>query len=312
MLIIIANQSQLGDAKGWRWNFWVLAIAAGFLSLVMVFSLRESYVPVLLERKVAKLRKETGNELLRSKFDIGLSPKDFFKRGIVRPLKMLTFSPIVMILSIYIAVAYGYMYVMFTSFTVVFMEYYDFNAKIVGLSFLGIGIGSLLGVAIVSLTSDKYIKKKAAEADASAEASGGVKEGMKPEYRLPGLPYGSLAIPVGFFIYGWTAEYRVHWIVPIFGTMIIGTGNLVIFIQLQMYLIDSFTIYAASALAANTVVRSIAGAVLPLAGLPMYERLGVGWGNSLLAFIALPLVPGGFLVIKYGEYIRKRFPIKNL
>jgi len=79
-----------------------------------------------------------------------------------------------------------------------------------------------------------------------------------------------------------------------------------------MYLIDAFTIYAASALAANTVVRSVAGAVLPLAGLSMYEALGLGWGNSLLGFIAAALIPVPILILRYGEWLRNRFEIKNL
>lgn len=79
-----------------------------------------------------------------------------------------------------------------------------------------------------------------------------------------------------------------------------------------MYLVDSFTVYAASALAANTVLRSIAGAVLPLAGIPMYDKLGMGWGNSLLGFIAVGLLPLPWLFIKHGEHLRKKYVIKNL
>jgi hypothetical protein len=77
-------------------------------------------------------------------------------------------------------------------------------------------------------------------------------------------------------------------------------------------LVDTFTLYAASALAANTVVRSIFGAVLPLCGLRMYHALGLGWGNSLLAFVSLPLIPVAFLIVKYGELIRTKYPVKNL
>lgn len=91
----------LSDAKGWRWAFWLLVIVGGFLGILMIFTLKESYAPVILKRKAAKLRKETGNELLRSKLDAGLSPKDYFKRGIIRPFKMLFLSPIVAITSLY-------------------------------------------------------------------------------------------------------------------------------------------------------------------------------------------------------------------
>jgi len=86
----------------------------------------------------------------------------------------------------------------------------------------------------------------------------------------------------------------------------------VTFMAVSMALIDTFTLYAASALAANTVARSVFGAVLPLCGLRMYKVLGLGWGNSMLGFIALPLIPAAFLILKYGEVIRTKYPIKNL
>lgn len=78
------------------------------------------------------------------------------------------------------------------------------------------------------------------------------------------------------------------------------------------YLVDAFTAYAASALAANTVVRSIAGAVLPLCGLKMYSVLGIGWGNSLLGFIGLAMLPVPFFLLKKGEWLRTKFELKNL
>lgn len=71
------------------------------------------------------------------------------------------------------------------------------------------------------------------------------------------------------------------------------------------YLVDAYTIYAASAMAANAVFRSLVGAVLPLAGGPMYETLGLGWGNSLLGFISLALAPLPLIFYIYGERIRK-------
>ncbi|KAI1803011.1 bicyclomycin resistance protein [Daldinia bambusicola] len=302
----------LTAAEGWRWSFWLLAIIGGFLSIVMVFSLKESYAPVILERKAAKLRKETGNELLRSKLDAGLSPKDYFKRGIIRPFKMLFLSPIIAITSLYMAVTYGYLYLMFTTMTEVFQGYYGFSTSTVGLAFIGLGVGSMIGIFLFSATSDRYIQKKAAEADAKSQATGQPKGGMKPEYRLPLLPLGALLIPAGLFIYGWTAEYKVHWIVPIIGTCVVGIGNILVFMGIQLYLVDAFTIYAASAIACNTIVRSLAGAVLPLAGLPMYDKLGIGWGNSTLGFIAVALFPVSLGIIKYGEWLRKRFVIKNL
>lgn len=201
---------------------------------------------------------------------------------------------------------------LFTSITEVFQRYYGFSTSNVGLCFLGLGVGSFLGVAIFSAISDKIIKAKAEQVDAEAASTGTEKKGMKPEYRLPPLPFAVLCLPLGLLLYGWTAEFRIHWIVPIIGTVFIGMGQLLLFMVLQMYLIDAFTVYAASAVAAITAVRSITGALLPLFGLSMYDKLGIGWGNSLLALVCLPLLLVSILLIRYGEALRERFQIKNL
>jgi hypothetical protein len=78
---------------------------------------------------------------------------------------------------------------------------------------------------------------------------------------------------------------------------------------IQTYLIDAFTKYAASATAAATILRSVLAALIPLAGQPMYDKLGVGWGNSLLGFLALAMAPIPWIFWKYGERIRMRSPL---
>lgn len=302
----------VAEHLGWRWVFWILAIISGVISSLFLIFSRETYAPVILQRKVNKLVKESGNALLRSKLDSGLTPKDYFSRGILRPCKMIVFSPICIIAATYVGICYGYLYLLFTTLTPLFMQYYGFSVIEAGLSFLGLGVGSMLGVVLFSLNSDKYIKKRAEQEDAKAVAEGREPKGMKPEFRLPPLRYGAVLLPAGLFIYGWTAEYKVHWIAPMIGTAVIGVGNLLIFMALQMYLVDSFNLYSASALAANTMVRSIVGAILPLAALPMYDKLGLGWGNSLLGFIAALLIPAPWLILRYGEFLRTRYAIKNL
>jgi len=75
------------------------------------------------------------------------------------------------------------------------------------------------------------------------------------------------------------------------------------------YLVDVFTLHAASAMAACTVMRSVFAAVLPLGGQKMYNALGLGWGNSLLGFIATALIPIPFLFVRYGKRIRTKYPV---
>ncbi|EMD94343.1 hypothetical protein COCC4DRAFT_131598 [Bipolaris maydis ATCC 48331] len=277
---------------GWRWTFWFTAIMTGVGVIASHFILRETYAPTLLGKKAARLRKETGDPNYKSKFDKGLSPAQYFKSAIIRPTKMLFCSPIVAILALNMSIIYSYLYFLFTTFTFVFQGQYHFNAGESGLAYLGLGVGFILGQFGVGSAADKYYKRKAAEGP------------TKPEHRLPPLIVGAFLIPAGLLWYGWTAEYEVHWIVPIIGTSFIGFGIMCAFLPIQMYLIDTFGVYAASALATNTVVRSLFGAFLPLAGRRLYAALGLGWGNSTLAFIALAMTPVPFLLLKYGESIR--------
>ncbi|KZF26964.1 MFS general substrate transporter [Xylona heveae TC161] len=283
----------LTQAVGWRWVFWVLVIAMGVVGVASIFFMRETYAPVLLERKAEHLRKETGNTALCSKLSLNVSPRTLLLRSIVRPTKLLLFSPIVLLLSIFMAVTYGYLYLLFTTFPMVFQQTYGFSVGSSGLSYLGVGIGNMIGICITGLGSDRIIKAKSA------------KGGMKPEYRLIPLVFGCPLIPIGLFFYGWTAQYRTHWILPIIGTGIFGVGMILAFMPISTYLVDAFTLHAASALAANMILRSILGATLPLAGREMYQTLHLGWGNSLLGFIALGLIPIPLLFYRYGEKIRR-------
>ncbi|KAJ6184802.1 hypothetical protein N7519_006103 [Penicillium mononematosum] len=283
----------LAQAKGWRWSFYVLAMAAGAITISSILSIRESYAPTLLARKTKKLQKETGNMNLRSALDTGRTPKELFLYSIVRPTKMLFRSPIVFLLSLYVGVIYGYLYLLFTTITSVFQQQYNFSQGAVGLTYLGLGVGSLIGLFLIGATSDRLLNYLAAK--------NGEK---KPEYRLPPMVPGAIFVPISLFMYGWTAYYQTHWIVPIIGTSFLGTGMMITFMCVSTYLVDAFTDYAASVMAANTVFRSLAGALLPLAGPKMYAVLGLGWGNSLLGFIALAFCALPVVFWIYGERIR--------
>lgn len=293
----------LSQAAGWRWLFWLVVIVTGAVSILGVIVLRETNPTVLLQRKTRRLQEETGNTKLRSKLDLGATPKDFFIRAIVRPSKLLFLSPICGLLCVYNAFIYAITYIFFTTFPVVFEGNYGFNQGAVGLSYIGIGIGMMGGMFSYGIISDpivKYLAKKNGD------------ERPKPEYRLPTTLFAAPFIPVGLFIYGWTAQNEIQWAVPMLGTLLLGFGLTIILASVANYMIDSFTIHAASAMAAIAVSRSIFAATFPLFALHMYDALDYGWGNSLLAFIALGMVPIPGLFYIYGERIRTnpRFQVK--
>ncbi|CAK7217015.1 hypothetical protein SCUCBS95973_003008 [Sporothrix curviconia] len=271
----------LVDATNWRWVFWVTAIA--------------TYAPVILHKKAAKLRKENGDSRYRSKLDKLESRKTVFAKAIVRPMRMFCRAPIVAAVCIYVAAMYGLLYILFTTFTFVYQEIYGFSSIGAGLSFIAAGLGNIIGVAYSGILSDRIVKRIKMQGRAST-----------PEDRLNFLLTvpASLLLPAGLVIYGWTADRHVHWIVPMLGTGVMGVGMIGIMMCAQTYLIDAYTVHAASVLAANSVLRSTLGALLPLCGLQLYDAIGLGWGNTLLAGIALLLAPILWLLRIYGERIR--------
>ncbi|KAJ3476424.1 hypothetical protein NLG97_g9136 [Lecanicillium saksenae] len=176
---------------------------------------------------------------------------------------------------------------------------YGFSTGLAGLAYLGIGIGFLVGLIIIGSTNDRMVTRLAAK-------NGGK---VEPEMRLPMMTIFACLLPVSLFWYGWTAEKKVHWIVPIIGMFPFGTGMMGVFMPVQTYVIDCYPKYAASGNAALTATRSLVGALLPLAGPAMFKSLGLGWGNSLLGFLALAFVPLPIIFIRYGKAIRERWPV---
>jgi multidrug resistance protein len=290
------------ESIGWRWVYWVIAIAAGLITVFALATLRETYPPALLQAKAAKLRKSTGNSELYSMLDErDVTRSQHITRAIVRPMKMLITLPPILMLSLYVAVVYGVLYLLFCTFTFVFAQQYGFGSGIVGLSYLPTGIGMFFGVGLFGSFSDRIIKGKQAKGEA-----------IVPEDRLPHwmTVTSGLLIGISLFWYGWSTEKAVHWIVPMLGVAVFTFGLMGVMMCVQTYLVDSYARYAASVIAAMTVLRSLLGALLPMSGLSMYDALGLGWGNSLLGFIALVLVPVPVVFRLYGARLRAKWPAK--
>lgn len=198
-------------------------------------------------------------------------------------------------MAVYIATVYGCLYLLFTTVTNVFQDTYHWSVEISGLSYIGLGLGFMSGQLVFGMLSDKIILRLKARNHGDFE----------PEMRLPLSVFFAFFVPISFFWYGWSAQARTHWIVPIIGLFPFAFGVIGIFGTLQTYVIDSYPRYAASGIAAITVCRSLFGALLPLAGPPMYRRLGYGWGNTLLGFVTLAMIPMPIVLHRFGGSLRK-------
>lgn len=181
----------------------------------------------------------------------------------------------------------------------VYQENRHWSQGIGSLPFLSVLIGMFAAVAYTIPDNKRY-----GRAATVAKSKGA--HGAPPEARLPPCMVGSVCLPVGLFIFAWTNYPQIHWIVSIIFTAPFGFGMVLLFLSIMNYFIDAYTVYAASVLAANTLLRSIFGAVFPLFTTYMYDGLGIHWASSVPAFLALACVPFPFLFFKYGEGIRMK------
>ena len=281
----------LTQALGWRWMFWIMAIAAAAFTVPSLLFLRETYKVTLLAQKTKQLRAETGNQALRSRYDTGATPRSVFKQAIIRPAKLAFFSPIVLIISLYASVVYGYLYIVFTTLTEVFQTTYHFSQGAAGLSYLGLGIGFVIGLVTFTFLSDRLLRRATTPT---------------PETRLTPLLLTLPALPIGLLLYGFLARPSIPFPAPIIGTALVSFGVMLTAIPTKTYFVDAFELHAASALAVGVICQSAMAVVLPLGGPGLYAKLGLGGGNAVLAGIALVLVPVPVLIWRYGGVLREK------
>lgn len=292
----------------WHWCFWILAIFNFAVAAFGFFFFQETYPPRLLRIKADRLRAETGNEHLHTIYEIadGETPMGKLMVTVLRPISLLFGHPMVLGLGAFMAFTYGFMYLMIVTFPKVFKGTYVFSTEIAGLMYISLGSGFVIGTVFWSIMIERVYNRLKAR-------NGGV---AKPEYRLPCLCFSGIGIPVGLVWYGWSAQHKLHWIMPALGLAIFAFSLIAVFQTIQNYLIDMNNRFAASSVAAAAVFRSFFGFSFPLFAPIMYEKLHYGWGNTMCAFVGLALgLPFPVFCLIYGERLRtwanKRFDHKQ-
>jgi MFS family permease len=232
-----------------------MAIFTGILWILAALLIPETYSPFILRRRAKKLSQITG-KVYKSKIEVDNGTKTVsqeFKTTLSRPWILLFMEPIVLLLSIYMSVIYGTLYMMFAAFPIVYQQDRGWSPGIGGLAFIGVAIGMMIAVGY-SLWDNKRYKKTEDKHNGQAP----------PEARLPPCMLGSILLPVGLFWFAWTNFPSIHWSVSIIGTVLFGFSMVLVFLSIMNYLIDAYVIYAASVLAASSVLRSLFGASFPL------------------------------------------------
>ncbi|OJA12253.1 hypothetical protein AZE42_04088 [Rhizopogon vesiculosus] len=282
------------ETIGIAYVFYIIAALAGVCALFAIPLLRETYAPVIRLRlyKVAPdpEKAASGSPALT------MGKWAYIWINLKRPVIIITHSFICFILSLYMALMYGIYYLMFTTFPDLFTGVYHFSTGLSGVAYFGIGFGFMSATVFGVKLADKIYSYLSAK-------NGGV---GKPEMRIPVLIFGSLFVPVGILWYGWSAQAQIQFMMPIIGTAIFGFGLMTTFLPIQLYIVDTFT-YAASALSAASVFRSLFGFAFPLFGAQMFAALDYGGGNSLLAGLAIVIgIPFPIWIYYAGEGIRAR------
>ncbi|KAK9239872.1 major facilitator superfamily domain-containing protein [Lipomyces kononenkoae] len=281
---------------GWRWTSYLTSIM-GFASfaLVVIF-MDETYPPQVLIQKARFLRRETDIWCIlarqeRSNFDL----RELLEHNISRPMKMLFTEPILLLLTLYTAFVYGILYLLLEAYPIIFYQGYGMAYQISELPYLGLLVGQILGgVMVVSFEPRTYRR---------VVANGGR---PIPELRLLPTMIGGVLFTIGIFWLTWTGAYHrhVHWIIPTISGIFTGMGLISIFISALNYIVESYLTFAASAVAANTFLRSGFGAGFPLFAGAMFNNLGIQWAGTLIGCIGFLLVPVPVLFYIYGKRLR--------
>ncbi|KAF9695676.1 hypothetical protein EKO04_006683 [Ascochyta lentis] len=283
----------LVKAYGWRAIAILITAASGPTWIVLTLTFPETYAPVLLQRRATKLTLETGKQHQVA----GMAPKPIAQQlrvGALRPWIMLIYEPIVTLLSLFLSVVHGTLFLLFAAYPIVFQQVRGWPQGVASLPFVAIIVGIMLSLVYVALVDQKRYAKVVAKYDGAAP----------PEARLPPAMLGAAALPIGLFWFAWTNAPELPFMICVSAGTLFGFGMVLLYMSLTNYIVDAYLGYAASALAASTVLRSVAGAVFPLFTGGLYTSLGIHWASSVPGFLALVFIPCLFAFYTWGGRLR--------
>jgi MFS family permease len=276
----------------WHWIFWIISIADAVLLVFGVFFIRETYTPTLLRRKAALIRNEKALGMASWSYWKDLGSK--FGTNLKRPARFLFTRPVIQLVALQWALDFGIYCLLLSSFATLWQDRYHQSELASSLHYFAFTIGATSAAQVGGRVMDKwYVKQRVRH------------EKDSPEFRAPYMMVGACLVPVGIFWYGWSAQAKIHWIMPDIGAALFVCASFVYNQGLLAYQLDEFAEYSASANAASRIVSNLFGFAFPIFAPQLYARLGYGWGNSLLGFVTVVLgVPTPIVIRIWGEKIR--------
>jgi hypothetical protein len=274
---VIAGVIEANPRLGWRWIQWVHVMFTGAYFISVVLLMKETRATIVLTRLASKKRKETGDDRYQAKAEIEKQNLiTLIRISCTRPIYLLLTEPIVQGFSLWIGFTWGVVFALVESVTTEFQEVYGFNVQNTGFMFSTLIVGSFIGY-FANIYQEKLYQKHYLR--------------KRQEARLYFPCVAGLFLPIGIFIYAWTARPEIPWIVPAIGLTIFMSGGFVIYMVVFLYLADCYGTYASSAIAGQSLCRNLAASIFPLFTTQLFSRLTYRWGLTLFGCVGAVLVP---------------------
>ncbi|RAH48941.1 MFS general substrate transporter [Aspergillus brunneoviolaceus CBS 621.78] len=320
----------ISQYTGWRWIFYIQIIIAGLITAAVLAFFRETRGPVILREKARRLNEwhrameadaaataageqtaqDTDRQELRRmdmvRWQVAADAEragilQLLRTSLLRPFTMLFTEPVVFFFSLWAAFSWSVLYINLSAIPLVFETAYSFSLSSANAIFAASCIGSTVALALCLVqeslaTSFWYTRKRDHQSMWNSV----------PEHRLYFSCVESLLLPLGLFLFGWSAQYQVHWIVPAVAVGISTVGIFSIYLSVFNYLADTYHRYASSALAAQSFCRNMLGGVFPLISRQMFTHLGFGAAASLLGGVGMALTLVPWILVWCGPFIRRR------
>ncbi|PWY98326.1 MFS general substrate transporter [Testicularia cyperi] len=280
-----------------QWNFWIQLIFGGAVQIAHFVLVPETRSTILLDRE-AKRRRKAGQENIWGPNEVRtdrFSLKEIGKYWL-RPFEMFVREPIVLWLSLLSGFSDMLIFIFLESFKLVY-EQWGFSTVQIGLAFIPINLGYVLAYLIFIPRFMWERKRRLRNPDA-----------LKPEARLWLLLFLAPLEALGLFGFAWTSlgPPRVHWIAPMIFSAMIAVANLAIYLSSIDFMVCSYGVYAASATGGNALARDFLAGISAMYATPLYNRLGLEWASTLLAFLAIIVAIPIYVFYKWGPQIRER------
>lgn len=285
-------------SESWRWIYWTLFILCGVV-FISTLLMPETLAPVLLRRKAKKLNKTEHTDIYIAEHDLHHLPlSQTLKTALLRPFILMFLEPIVFCMSFYLSFVYSLLYATFFAFPIAFEEIRGWNEGMTGLSFISIMIGIAIGLGLMPVQEKLY------KARAVPSASGRML--APPEARLYPMLLGSFILPISLFILAFTSYPGIIWVGPCAAGVLFGFAMVIIYISANSYIVDSYSNFAASAIAAKTLMRSEIGASVPLWITQLFNNLGFQYAGLFLALVSCLILPIPWFFFYKGGAVRVR------